>query len=164
MTAPAVIRGTLSEIKPVKTRSIWQIVVEIPVEQAQSAIDTLGVPVPGKERWVAVALLDAASSAPQPAPAPEPDKPRRRFQDLPRSQQAGMRCEEPEFASWMKQKNPGAWNASGGEVAGAVRWLCAVNSRAELNTDPVAGRLWDHLNTQYLQDTGRMATDPRSAA
>lgn len=56
MTA-AIVRGTFSDWRPVKTRGVLQLVIEVPVEQAQRVMDTLGFPMPGEEKAVAVALL-----------------------------------------------------------------------------------------------------------
>lgn len=56
-----VIQGTYADFKIVKTRNVAQLVIEVPLEQAQSAIQMFGVPTPQKEQWVAVAALHEVS-------------------------------------------------------------------------------------------------------
>ena len=56
-----IIQGTYADFKIVKTRNVAQMVVEIPLEEAQSAITMFGVPTPQKEQWVAVAALHEVS-------------------------------------------------------------------------------------------------------
>lgn len=52
------------ELQQVKTRSVYKIVLEIPAEQADAALDVLGgVPKPGKQVWVGVARLTDAPPA-----------------------------------------------------------------------------------------------------
>lgn len=64
---PAVIRGTFSDWRPVKTRGVLQLVIEVPVEQAQHVMDTLGFPMPGEEKFVAVALMNAVGGGGAPS-------------------------------------------------------------------------------------------------
>lgn len=60
MTSPAAIFGSLADFKLVKTRSVVQFIVEVPIEQADVALATLGgIPLPGVERPVALARLNA---------------------------------------------------------------------------------------------------------
>lgn len=165
MSAPAVIRGTLSNMQPVKTRGVWQLQIEVPIEDAMLAIEAFGIPVPGKEKWVAVALLDAkAAAAPQPPAPAEPEKPKRRFQDLPRSQQAGIRCGETEFVQWLDRRFHTMFAQCGNNEEEFVRRYCGVTSRSLLDAKGGPAESWDELNAQFLQDIGRMARDPRDTA
>lgn len=75
---------------------------------------------------------------------------RRRFADMPRSQQAGMLCADPEF-----QEKVLAANAD--QAAERVRRHCRVASRSELDTDKAAAKLWDNLVSEFEQRTGRAA-------
>ena len=159
---PAVIRATFSDWRPVKSRKVLQLILEVPVEQTEQVLQTLGAPMPDAERWVAVALLQPE----KPAQNAVPDRQavayapgRRRFSELPRSQQAGIRCDDPEFARWAIRN----WGMEGDSAADVVRWRCQIASRAELDTNNRAARIWDEIDAQFLQDTGRMATDPRAA-
>ena len=49
--------GTFADCKILKTRSVLQIIVEIPIEQADEALKALGgIPQPSEERWCGIAL------------------------------------------------------------------------------------------------------------
>ena len=58
MTDSIVIQGVYSDFKVIKTRSVAQIIIEIPVENSDNFIAMFGIPQPAKEKWVAVALLN----------------------------------------------------------------------------------------------------------
>lgn len=59
MSTPAAISGSLADFRIVKTRSVVQFIVEVPIEQADVALATLGgIPLPGVERPVALARLN----------------------------------------------------------------------------------------------------------
>lgn len=53
-----IIQGTYSDYKIVKSRSVAQIIVEIPLETAESFVQMFGMPLPSKEKWVALAMLN----------------------------------------------------------------------------------------------------------
>jgi hypothetical protein len=58
MTAAA-IKGCFSDFKLIRTRSVCQIVIEVPLEQADAALAALGgLPRPEQERWIALARID----------------------------------------------------------------------------------------------------------
>jgi hypothetical protein len=55
----SVITGTFAHANAIKTRSTFQLIIEIPIEGADAALSRLGGwPQPGKEKAVAVALLN----------------------------------------------------------------------------------------------------------
>lgn len=179
MTAAA-ITASLCDWKNVKTRSVVQLILEVPVEQALLAFQTLGMPQPGSEIPVAVALLrsaapsaDAGITEPdrthlrsQPA-ASEGDKDaaprqRRHFSELPRSTQAAMLCENPVFQDWLLSVNPNAMIPAGcdtsDEVAAfLVRRICGVTSRRQLDVQNDAGHRWDAWHARYRAETGQEA-------
>lgn len=84
----AVTTATYSDMKLVKTRGVMQMILEFPIEQAADIVGMFGIPVPGKETWVAIARLDPkrmnaaperieppkAAQEPEPKPEPEPEK------------------------------------------------------------------------------------------
>lgn len=61
---PAAMDGCYSDFRIVKTRSVAQLIVEIPIERAAEAVALFGVPQPGQEIHVAVARLNNAVPAP----------------------------------------------------------------------------------------------------
>lgn len=144
MPAPAAISGTFSDLKTVKSRSVVQLVIEVPIEQGAAVIEAFGFPQPGAEIHVAVARLVAAPQTIE--HEPQADKPRRKFNSLPRSQQAGMRCNEPAFWRFMNERL-GQDIKGPDSAAFAVRHLCGVESRAAL--DGPGRDAWDDLNARF---------------
>lgn len=150
MTSRAAIAGVYSDLKPVKTRGVLQIVVEVPMERADEVTQAFGWPQQGESQWLAVARMSGQTEPQQPA-----EKPRRSFDELPRSQQAGLKCSDERFKHWL------AAGSSGGDVAEKLRDELGVRSRSELDTNAEAAKRWDALLLRYQQDTGRMAEERR---
>lgn len=168
MNAPAAIKGTFSDFRTVKSRKIVQLIVEVPIEEATSALNTLGgVPNPADSVWVAVARLKETSEARKAEDqdgeaggvetsgraSASPSAPKRAWADLPPSQQAAIRCGEPSFIRWLQA-------ADAEHAAMIVRRDCFVDSRRDLDTNHRARVLWHGLDTEYMQATGRMAVSP----
>jgi hypothetical protein len=96
MSDPAAIRGTFADFRLIKGRKVAQMVVEIPIEEADAALATLGgLPQPAAERWVALAALNVTSIKPQE---------KRRFEDLKSAMQAGIRCADPPFWKFLTEQ------------------------------------------------------------
>lgn len=53
----AVIKGTYSDFKIIKTRSCAQMIIEVPIEYAEKVVKCFGLPNPAKEINVAVARI-----------------------------------------------------------------------------------------------------------
>lgn len=51
------IKATLEDYRRIKTRSAWQIILEIPETELPDAMKALGNPVSGGSIWVGVARL-----------------------------------------------------------------------------------------------------------
>lgn len=147
----AVIQGTFADLKTVKTRSVVQMVVEVPIEQGEQIVRAFGFPQPGQEVNVAVARI-VPGAKPQEQAKPEPTDGHKRFEDMPRPQQAGILCNDKSFMEWM-----GAGDTN--MAAAILRQRLGVQSRADLKTDTEAAGKWDALVIQFRQDTGQMASD-----
>jgi hypothetical protein len=80
-------------------------------------------------------ILPVASAAPAPAP-------RKHWDDLTEAQQAGIRCNEPDFWEFL-----GVTNSN--EAAGKVRVECGVKSRAELSSTDYGSEMWQRLQARY---------------
>lgn len=164
------IRGVFSDFKLVKTRSCAQLVIEVPIELADSVLKALGgLPQPAKERWVGIAPLYPPQDTPEPAPlAKEPweddgcpnddgpgDPPRVvPFKDLKPSTQAALKCGDPDFQAWMTKTKVRPRGYEGHPFDSAtcaefVRGFCGVTSRALLDRHPGAAVLWRELLGQY---------------
>lgn len=147
MSAPAAIKGTFSDFRVVRGRKIAQLVVEVPIEQADEALRALGgVPVAANERWVAVARLDPqiASQRPLQEPARAIEKPRRSFGELPLAQQAAIRCQDGKFQQFLGV-------ASAEEAAVCVRDECRVGSRADIESAPYASQRWHEIERDFSE-------------
>ena len=152
MTAAA-IKATWATYKPVPTRNVLQLTLEVPLEQQADVFKRLGYPVPGTETWVGVALLNPvpATNSPIPSsPVGSGGSGKRRFDEMPRSQQAALLCADERFQDWMEA-------ADEDQCATLVRLRCRVHSRAILDTDDKAAGLWLDLKQQYREQTGQTA-------
>lgn len=170
MDKPDALSATFSDWRTVKGRKQLQLIFEVPLEQQAEVLQILGAPMPDNPIWVGIALLNSAApsaesgrdSAPPAASTPEAeaqgrDRPRRPFHTLPRSQQAGMLCADEKFQRWLGTK-VGQRLPSSEQAAAAVRFLCVVQSRAELDdTRNGAAQNWDGLVSDYRQETGMEA-------
>ena len=131
MTKRAAIAGVYSDLKTVKTRSVCQIVVEVPIERGKEIVDAFGFPQPGSEVHVAIARLngEAGSNPNISANAPSTENPvsptKQKFEDLPLTQQAVLLCKREAFRRYIQVENEEA----------AKEWLydnCNVSSRSEI--------------------------------
>jgi hypothetical protein len=139
MTKPAAFRATYSDWKLVKTRQVVQIVFEVPLADADAAYDVIGgMPDPSKERWFGIAPINTEAV----------QKPKRDWRDMPPTQQAGIRCDDPMFAAFLKEQHPDDWREAE-NAANFVRGFCGVASRSELVTNHKARVRWHQLDEQF---------------
>ena len=145
----AAIRAAYSDLKLVKTRKVVQLIFEVPIEEADHAYKVLGgYPRPDAETWVGIAPIteEAATRA-----APTADKPSRRMSDLSRAQQAGILCNDERFQAFVASyyEWPPGDVGDAAELASFVRNFCKVTSRAQLDSEPDRGKMWDQLRAEY---------------
>lgn len=157
MTDKAAIAGVYSDLKPVKTRGVLQIVIEVPMERADEVTRAFGWPQQGESQWLAVARM-ANEPAPEPEPQPQ-DKPQRRFEEMPRSQQAALKCQDDDFQEWIGARGRPEHRET--DTIHHLRERLGVESRSQLDTNAEAAKRWDALLLRYQQDTGRMAEERR---
>lgn len=145
----AAFRAVYADWKLVKTRQTVQIIFEVPLHEADKAYDVLGgMPAPAAERWFGIAALATEHAKPQPVVDRPPAGAKRDWRDLPPQQQAGIRCDEPTFAAFLKEERKDDWHEAT-DVADCVRLICGVKSRAELSTNHKARVIWTQLESQY---------------
>ena len=77
----------------------------------------------------------------------EPQKEQRKFEDMPRSQQAGMLCQDESFIKWLPADDAD-------DAAKVVRLRCGVSSRSKLDTNTVAIPMWDAIVRNYRDQMG----------
>ena len=163
----AVISGVYADLKTVKTRSVCQVVVEVPIEHGKSIVDAFGFPQPGSEVHVAIARLngEAGSNPNISADAPSTESPvsptKRSFDELPYSQQAALKCQDAAFQKFITERDL-AFNVASVDVftndpeerakqitAEIVRRFCGVESRSEILPESDAGDKWNSLMDEY---------------
>lgn len=174
MTAAA-IAGSFADAKIVKTRSTLQLIIELPIEQADAALKALGgVPQPGREKPVAVALLDtdAITSGPlaatPAAPTPPPDEvhqapAKQRKPGAASSQdgvvrQAGILCNDRQFQLWLARKRHPVIDSFELGPEGAaknLRIMCRVDSRREFAQPGPARDRFLKLADEFYRHIGR---------
>lgn len=133
----SVISGTFSEAKFIKTRSVMQIVIEVPIEAADDVFAALGgVPQPGREAHVAVARLNTR------------EEPKPKGGSL--AQQCGMLCGDPVFLAYLQEVYPQYGKpVNDFEAATVVRKMLNMESRAEIDTVPDKGIAWRQLKARF---------------
>ncbi|MBS7545094.1 hypothetical protein [Ancylobacter oerskovii] len=139
MSSPAAFQGTYSDMRPVKSRKVLQIVVEIPIEQGAAFVAAFGMPNPGTESWVALAKLVSPEAKP---------KDSRRWDELSPAQQAGIRCAEKSFWAFLTERGHPCDTAE--NAAAFVRSWCGVRSRADIAGNERAEAAWLELDGEYL--------------
>ena len=148
-------RATYSDWKLIKTRGVVQVVMEVPLADADAAYDVLGgMPVHGKERWFGIAALKSPAEEASAKPRQEtgsqspPGGAKRKWRDLDPTTQAGMNCNEPSFVAFLKESRPDDWHEAS-DAADCVRMICGVTSRKDLSTNQRARIIWHQLDTAY---------------
>ena len=98
------------------------------------------------------AVLPEEKASGEEYPAPPADKPK----GGRRAREAGIACLDPQFQAWAH--NCG-WRLEYAPIEAWVRDICGkIVSRAELDHNEKAGKKWDALYAQFLEETpGRMA-------
>jgi hypothetical protein len=151
-------RATYSDWKLIKTRGVVQVVMEIPLADADAAYDVLGgMPVHGKERWFGIAALkspaeEARAKLRQDVPQDShPDGAKRKmdWREVQPAAQAGIRCEDAQFRAFLREEMGYSRADSPRSAAGVVREICHVNSRSEFSTDNRKRVLWHSLDSQF---------------
>jgi hypothetical protein len=163
MSKPAAFRAVYADWKLIKTRGQVQIVLELPIEQADAAYEVLGgMPVAGKERWFGVAAIKSETEVmpvdPEPntrtaarpdQEPPRPDRAKRDWRDMPPSQQAALRCNTVMFRAFLRDTRADDWHEAGSDPAECVRLICGVASRSLLDTEHRARVVWKQLDDQF---------------
>lgn len=152
-------RATYSDWKLIKTRGVVQVVMEVPLADADAAYDVLGgMPVHGKERWFGIAALkspaeEARATPDQDSPPKHshPDRARREkmdWRDMQPAAQAGIRCNDPVFWRFLHEEHHLA-SQTKDYAENAVRNICGVTTRADLGTNHKARVIWKQLDDQF---------------
>jgi|SRR6478609_1636743 len=167
MRDAAAITAYLVDVRNVAAHKAIRLELHVPAEQASLVMEAFGwptmvnpVPVALARIMPEVAEAEATRLTEEP-PEVDPRNMRRRFAELSYSQQAGMRCAEPDFARFLAERHGEAyriWHDSHGggfglgeedAAASTVRFLCGVKSRSEIRDGTDAGEFWKQLDADY---------------
>lgn len=72
------------------------------------------------------------------------------WRELQPAAQAGIRCEDPVFKTFLLEKYPDDWHACEYNAADFVRHFCGVKSRSELSSKHASRMVWKQLDDQFL--------------
>jgi hypothetical protein len=148
MTKLAAIEGQLVSIKNVSTHKSACLTIHVPEEYALKVIEAFGWPTMVAPVPVAIAKLDLAVK--QAVTADVAQKPKRKWDELSLTQRAGILCEEGGFQKFLEENYPGSWEHHKRNAAAFVReFCCDIQSRAELDTNELAGQHFIALEAAY---------------
>ncbi len=145
MNEPQVIKAVFYNWRPVVGHKRLQLIFEVPLEDTSVVLKMLGPPMPDKETWCAIALLepvamqdffDQQQHGHTVGIVPNP---KRAFCDLSFPQQAGIKSNDLKFKLWMSVNYPAK---NGEDCASAIRDYCGVKSRKEILPGTEAGEKW----------------------
>jgi hypothetical protein len=131
---PTAFQASFSDFRLVKGRKVCQLIFEVPIEQADSALSVLGgIPNPEHSIWVGIARISLNQKA----------KPKLPSEYIWRaSSECAMLCKEKSFQKFM--------GAASEEIAiDRVRGACDVESRTEFDRNSEAAMRWQNLKQGY---------------
>ena len=113
-------------------------IIEIPIEKSEDFTRKFGLPDPSKEKWVAVAYLNDV-------------KPMENNSDASKVVKvAGILCKSPKFGEFLNEKFNAQLDINDPEsIANMIRTVCAVTSRSEFATNPIAQKSFLDLHLEY---------------
>lgn len=157
MTANAAITGSYADFKIVKTRSVAQLVIEIPIEKAQEAIEMFGLPIGGEEIPVALARLISPAEPPKRTNEAATERGRLAYATSGERERAvtraAMLCGDVQFQVWLWRKT-GTICEDDDEASHALRRFLGVTSRGEISSDDRAYQAFIALEIEYRQAHG----------
>lgn len=135
MSKLAAIEGQLVSIKNVSTHKSACLVIHVPEEYALKVIEAFGWPTMVAPVPVAIAKLDLSA---------KPEKPK----GGKLAQRAGILCGEGVFRKFIQEHY--AYSAShADECGGAIRLICGVMSRADLDHNDEAAKIFRDLEASF---------------
>lgn len=151
---PAVIEAEFANWKTVPTRSVLQLIMEVPIEAQAAVLTALGAPIPGQSQRCAIALLRAPAETPAEEP---PAKEKQKWNEMPPCQQAVLAAMGTRFQDFAAEM--GDIPSSEGDASHFIRDNCGIKSRSELNTNDEAADLWRTMYKDYRQWAGLEAEE-----
>ena len=132
------IQGTYADFKIVKTRSVAQMIIEVPLENANTVVEMFGLPRPNEELWVAVAALHS-----QPKISAGANE---------AVQKAGIICRDANFGRWLRDVKNFPLNPDDpNDIANALRAILGIRSRTEMHDSPETVKAFYRLLSEYSE-------------
>lgn len=140
MSEPAAILATFSDLKLIRGRKVAQLIFEIPIENAQTATNALGFPDPAGEQWYGIARVQKSSAGGKDLTHSGSGQPERRLTEAPpaepNSTRAVMMAKDEGVRRYLVANG---WTADDEFSAiVAIKSICGVNSKSDLNGGPGA--------------------------
>jgi hypothetical protein len=85
-----VIGGTYADLRQVKSRGVWQVVIDVPSEDAEKLVELFGLPRQDEPTWLAIARLKTppGASTSEPASTSQGESPSKAAGDVGASPQS----------------------------------------------------------------------------
>lgn len=132
-----VVKGTYADFKVIRSRKVVQMIIEVPIEQANDLTTKFGIPDPSMDKWVAVAYLKDNHINPT-------------HDNTDMVKTAGILCKTPKFAEFINFKFNAKIDVHDADaVANVVRSVCGIGSRSSLATNPMARKSFEDLHREY---------------
>jgi hypothetical protein len=157
MTNPQAWKGDYTQLKFYPSRGVCAVTVEIPLEEGTAFVAAFGTPLPKSGIPIALARLNKGTEAVSEVATVEGKAAQQaREQELkggPLAKRAGILCGENVFSRFLIETKRAYFNGvsypKDSDVADFVREYCGVESRAELDHDPEAAKLFHDLEASY---------------
>lgn len=129
------ITADFASLKWVKNRKVLQVICEVPSERAGEVLSILGNPT-GEGIPVAIAVLEIQPDVKKDL-AEKVEKAKRKFEDLPYSQQAALLCKDHSFGLYLYEtandKSEMPFNGGPDAIRAALCKQLNITSRSELD-------------------------------
>jgi len=153
------IKGTYAGLKPVKTRKIWVIEIEVPEENIKHVTDIMGFPSQSESQWVGVTLMHNESSKKRDVLA-NSDIPQNNNELSKNEKSEGEKLriracclckEDSDFQFFASQGSKLSLNTYDWEeyCRTYICNYCNIKSRSELTTDIAAQKLFKELDQKF---------------
>lgn len=159
MSANAVVSATYSDFKIVRTRSVAQIVLELPIEDAQGFVDMFGLPIPGSEVHVAVARLRGIPPESKTIDISKSERAKEIYHQKDAMEQAVVRasilCKDLKFQLWASKQITPESNCR--DATEWLRWKLGIKSRNEISMKDGVYLAFLRLETDFKMAAGLIA-------